>query len=280
MNQSPLSQLAQLLLKNHFELRELLASTSTSLLNDPVKVGVRMGSARGTMSLGQSSKGLELSFTENGRGYRVVMPLRAAAGEPFKVKVTLTDGDKSHEQEFEGLSLFSATMPEEFGALHARVVDYLKKSLPAALLEKLRAHTGSSVSATAAQTTSEASAPSDSDTESVQPAAAATPQEADPFSWYHVRRDDQPDLKFRGKSVARVDSALRNGRQTVLEVFVTPSGKYVGMKLGLSMWVGERDIATVQLADKPEDLVPFFGFSPLAKVLYERLELRTAEVVE
>jgi hypothetical protein len=275
-NKSPLATLASLLLKSHFELNELLAQSPSSVFGGPLNVGVRLGKTEGTMSVGQTAQGFTLSFSEDGRSYQLVLAPRASAAEPLKVRVTLIEGDKREEHAFDGAALFSAAMPEQFRALHARVLDFLKKMLPEALLAKLQAATDAPASGAAGKEASPGSQPVA--TESAAPTDA--PAQADAFSWYHVRRDGQPDLRFRGKSLGCVHSAVRNGRQTALEVFVTPSGKYVGVKVGLSYWLGERDIATVQVAETLDALVPFFGFSPLAKALYERLAVATAEVLE
>lgn len=272
---SPLPTLAHLLLKSHFELSELLAQSPSSIFGGPLNVGVRVGKSEGTMSVGQTAQGFTLAFSEDERSYKLVLAPRASAAEPLKVQVTLIEGDKRDEHTFDGAALFSATMPEQFRALHARVLDFLKKMLPEALLAQVPA---AAPAADAGDKRVAAGHPGSTD--GGIPAAADTAVQSDEFSWYHVRRDGQQDLRFRGKSLGAVHSAVRNGRQTALEVFVTPSGKYVGVKVGLSYWLGERDIATVQVAETLDALVPFFGFSPLAKTLYERLAVSTAEVLE
>jgi hypothetical protein len=286
---SPLSSLlAQLLLKSHHELSELLSRSSSSVFGGPLNVGVRVGKSEGSMSvdsLSAGQQGFTLAFSEDERSYKLVLEPRASAADPIKVRVTLLEGEKREEHVFDGADLFSAALPEQFRALHTRVLDYLKKMLPEALLAKLQAvpktATATATNAPASATTSAATAATDATAPAPETdAAAPAPASADEYSWYHVRRDDQPDLRFRGKSLGCVHTAVRNGRQTTLEVFVTPSGKYVGIKLGLSYWLGERDIATVHVADTLSELVPFFGFSPLSKALYERLAVSTAEVLE
>lgn len=269
---SPLSTLlAQLLLKSHHELSDLLSRSSSSMFGGPLNVDVRVGTSEGSVSVDSLSlgpQGFTLAFSEDERSYKLVLEPRASATDPIKVRVTLLDGEKREEYVFDGADLFSATLPEQFCALHTRVLDYLKKMLPEALLAKLQA---ASKTAAADSPAPAAPAPATENTTAVP---------ADEYPWYHVRRDDQPDLRFRGKSLGCVHTAVRNGRQTALEAFVTPSGKYVGIKLGLSYWLGERDIATVHVADSLAELVSFFGFSPLSKALYERLAVNTAEVLE
>jgi hypothetical protein len=276
---SPLSTLlAQLLLKSHHELSDLLSRSSSSVFGGPLNFDVRVGKSEGSMSVDSLSvgqQGFTLAFSEDERSYKLVLEPRASASDPIKVRVTLLEGDKREEHVFDGADLFSVALPEQFRALHARVLDYLKKMLPEALLAKLQAMPKTAADATAAAP-SQAPAASAAETETTAPASVP----ADEYTWYHVRRDDQPDLRFRGKSLGCVHTAVRNGRQTALEVFVTPSGKYVGIKLGLSYWLGERDIATVHVAETLAELVPFFGFSPLSKALYERLAVSTAEVLE
>jgi len=285
---SSLSTLAQLLLKSHHELSAILShAASSSVFGGPLNVGVKVGKSEGTVSvdgLSRGPQGFTLAFAEDDRSYKLVLEPRATASEAIKVRVTLIEGDKRDEHVFDGANLFSAAVPEQFHALHVRVLDYLKKMLPEALLAKLQA--GAPATTPASSSVAPAVAPGTPPAAVAAPSAptaefaATTPETADEFAWYHVRRDDQPDLRFRGKSLGCVHTALRNGRQTALEVFVTPSGKYVGLKLGLSYWMSERDIATVQVADSLAELVPFFGYSVLAKALYERLTVPTAEVLE
>lgn len=100
------------------------------------------------------------------------------------------------------------------------------------------------------------------------------------FTCFVVPRHNQADLRFEGKLVAGVQSALMRGRCFILSVYQTKGGKFVGVKRGVSLLLGERDNFEALVAGAIEELVPFFGYSPLPKVLYQQLGLTTDEVVE
>jgi len=281
-SKSSLATLAQLLLKSHNELNEFFSQNAAARPNTPFNFGVRLGKSEGSMSVDQAQDGFVLSFSEDDRSYKLVLEPRKLATEPFKLKVTLIDGDKHQEHTFDGTSLFSAKMPEEFEALHARVRDYLKAMLPKELWAQFDAgvQPKPTAAAPATSTASADNAPSKADATSDDSAPAADVPAIDPFDWYVIRRHDQPDLRFRGKLIARADSTIRRGRKTIFQVFQTPSGKYVGVALGVSYWAGERDLATSLVTENLETLVDLFGYSPLAKALYMQLALSTEEVIE
>lgn len=258
---TPLASLVGLLLKNQYELRELFSSPP--LLRDPFDVGVRAGQASGRLSLCMAKNVLELGVEEGDRAYHLVMPLYVEGGAAPVVKLSLKEGNTATEKSIEGASLFSIPVPEEFRALHQKVLDYLKKILPEALLAKL------SSSSDPTAETKEAGAQDN--------LPARTEDEA---QWYTIPRHNQPDLRLRGKLVAHAWTPLRHGRQHLWEVYVTPSGKAVGVKRGLSWWVGETETVESKIADRLEDLTEFFGYSPLAKQLYARLGLNHTEVLE
>lgn len=259
MSELNLSSLAQLLMKAHFE----LLSGAPAAIQRPLDVGFKIGSARGRVQLASASNGLTVQFSEGSRGYSLVLPVRVQPGEVPQVKITLSADGAQTEHVLDMASLFNIKLPDEFKSLHARVLEHVKQMLPEALL---RQFTSAGAEATAPGET--AAAPQD----------PAAPE--DDYAWYQVARDDQPDLRFRGKRIAAVESVLRNGRKTVFEVFQTPSGKLVGVHAGLSYWMGERNRYTVQVAERAEDLVSFFGYSPLAKALYGQLKVASAEVLE
>lgn len=284
-SKSSLATLAQLLLKSHHELNEFFSQTGAAQSNTPFNFGVRLGKSEGSMSVDQAQDGFVLAFTEDDRSYKLVLEPRKSAAEPFKLKVTLLDGDNRQEHLFDGTTLFSAKMPEEFQALHARVRDYLKAMLPKELWAQFE-------TAPQAGPRPAAAAPEPSTTTAGETAAfagsapastgsaTAQPQETDPFEWFVVRRQGQPDLRFKGKLIARVDSTIRRGRKTIFQVFQTPSGKFVGIELGVSYWAGERDLVNSLVTDNLESLVSLFGYSHLAKALYSQLALATEEVIE
>lgn len=281
---SPLALLAQLMLKNHHELREALGTPMG--LADPMQVGFKVGGASTSMSIGTSADGgLALTFSQNGHTYRLNVPSRADSAQTPKVTVTLEPaGGQPQEFVLEGSKLFDVKFSGPFAELHEKVLAYLKKTLSADRLNDLKSGGKPADTAPAKPTETPSPAqPAQSGTAEAPAdvgAAADVPSaQEDRFRWFLVQRQDQPDLRFRGECKARAESPLRNGRQHAYTVFVTPSGKWVAIKQGLSMWLAERDIAEVKVVDKVEELVGFFGYGWLAKAIYDQLGL-TAQVEE
>ena len=244
----PLASLANVLFKNHFELQALLESLSDSVLHNPggpLQVGLRMGSTGGNMSVGKQGDTLNVEFTEQGRAYSVQVPLKASATKPFIIEVALEENGEKKSFQFEGQSFWNAEVPNTFRSLHERVVRYLKSVLPAEL----------------------------------RPSHETPPRASSEYRKIRIVRDDMPDLEFEGKLAGRVESALRNGRQTALTVFTTKGGKWVGVREGISFWIGEQTRNQAAVADSLEALVDFFGYAPIAKALYRQLGISVAETI-
>ncbi len=279
---SPLALLAQLMLKNHHELREALGTPMGQA--DPMQVGFKVGGTSTSMSIGSSADGgLALTFSQNGHTYRLNVPSRADSAQAPKVIVTLHPaGGAAQEFVLEGSQLFDAKFNGPFSDLHEKVLAYLKKTLSTDRLNELKAGAKPQTPAEA-PTAQDQAAPQAPQGSEQSPAdvgsATAAPAQEDRYRWFLVQRQDQPDLRFRGECKARAESALRNGRQHAYTVFATPSGRWVAIKQGLSMWLAERDIAEVKVVDTVEELVPFFGYGWLAKAVYDQLGL-TSQVEE
>jgi hypothetical protein len=123
-----------------------------------------------------------------------------------------------------------------------------------------------------------------------------------------IKRDDMADLKFRGTLIASVapDSAPR-GRWHEFRVYRTASGKRIFSRVGRSLLEGERDKFSATVFDpevrgpwvgpdgviefryktdqakrdaEKQALINFFEFGDLAKKLYAKLEIETADVVD
>lgn len=259
MSEINLSSLAQLLLKAHHE----LLSGAPLAVHRPLDVGFKIGSSRGHMHLGSVAEGLTVQFSEGSRGYRVTLPVQVRPGETPRVKIALSNAGAETEHVLDLAALFSVKLPDEFKSLHAQVLDHVKQMLPEALLRQFTS-AGAEVSAPAAPA----------------PESEASGEPESEYAWYQVTRDDQPDLRFRGKRIAAVESPLRSGRKTVFEVFQTPSGKFVGVQVGLSYWMGERNRFAVKVTETADELVQLFGYSPLAKALYAQLKVASAEILE
>ncbi len=251
------------MLKAQHELSDAL--NTHPALNQPLQMGLTLGktSVATRWSVGTApDNGLHMTVSENGNTYHLHVPGRADAKSPIKVTVKLEAADgRAAEHVLEGSKLMGAQFEGAFADLHAKVMGYLKKTFGSDLLKALNlGNTAESAASEPASAAAEAQ---------TQPAVSSE----DGYSWFRVQRSDQPDLRFKGKLTAYAQSPLRQGRQHVYSVFVTPSGKVVAIKEGLSVWLNERNLAEVQVFDKAEDIVAFFGYSWLAKSLYQQLAL-------
>jgi hypothetical protein len=109
---------------------------------------------------------------------------------------------------------------------------------------------------------------------------AAEAQNPDEYRNYRIPRDNLPDLVFCGKQLALVASDIRHNRALRLGVFQTQGGSYIGLREGVSLWPGEHTKRTVAVAKSVEELVAFFGYDPLAKALYKRLNADLVERID
>lgn len=288
MSHSLITHLAQLMLKAQHEFTDALNAHTDG--RQPLQMGLTLGktTVMTRWSMGQSKDaGLQMTVSENGNTYRLHVPGRADANDGVKVTVKLETADgKSQEHTFEGAKLMAARFDGVFADLHAKVMGYLKKTLGSEGLKNLKLDAGSAVesSSTSAQPSSAADAAQSTegapDAQAASPVAPAALQ--DDYTWYRVQRVDQADLRFKGKLAAYAQSQLRQGRQHLYSVFLTPSGKVVAIKEGLSVWLNERNLAEVRVFDRVEDCVPFFGYNGLAKAVYQQLSLsqHAEEVLE
>lgn len=267
------ADLATLFLKNHFELRERFLRQPSALLI-PFDIALNLGSGlpgSTAMRMVSGNGVLELHFREGARSLVVIAPVAQLAGDAAQLEVTLGDGARktSHKVSAEGLA--SLEVPAGFAGLKDKVVKHLQSLFPAALGKAKPSDSGAS----GEEQSGAAAAPA---SESAGQATAPAPE--DEHRWYVVQRHNEPDLKFRGKLLASRQSLVHKGRSYVYAVFETPSGKFVGIKRGLSHWLGERDTIEVSVVDSKEQLPSFFGYSPLAKALYADVGLPCQEVLE
>ena len=93
----------------------------------------------------------------------------------------------------------------------------------------------------------------------------------------HVRIDDAPDLRFDGQLIAKASDhhyeGPRNTRWTELRLWKTGSGLYVAGRCYKTCWQGERNEYAAIDARLDSSLSEFFGYSDLAKELYEKAGL-------
>lgn len=301
MDNARLRFLTQLMLKTHFELREGFGDLLT---REPAYASVGIGSTHCAM-VSRGVDGMLLKINDNGYEYQLDLQWPKEAGAPVLVNVSLKSPKQPKSTLLElpllqALLRGEAKLPKEFQALHERAVSHLQKLLPPGLLEHVGAWLAPTPSAQHA--TSEA-APADTPAASPvtalstdvaatdiaatdiaateSPATTAAPDAtAQEFVVYCIPRENLPDLKFKGKPVAHVESAMLRGRRQLYDVFVTPAGKLVCVKAGQSYWVGERTKIEVAVACTQQEVIAFFGFSALAKLLYTQLALDSAEFID
>jgi hypothetical protein len=238
---------AHFLLKAHNELSRLLGSTGT--VSFPFTAEFTTGpehQLRG-YSVGVSSNGnLVLTFKKNGHTYRIG---RFKANPPT-AELTLTDPEGNVEtQLLSGEELISKAFAAPYASLHSAAMEYVQKTFGDEFFKS-------------------ASRNEPTDNERATEAEASEDTE---YKQYRISCENGPDVKFRGKLRAGVSSPVRNGRHHVYSVFETPAGTLICLKEGISYWMSERTLSEFKVIEKLEDVVPFFGFSNLAKALYRQM---------
>lgn len=290
---SSVPALARLLLKAQAELSSLLdtlppaaRAASHPLLN------LQMGPVQFAMGVNASERScVELSCTQGAQEYHLTLR-SAQADQPSSVKARLVNRRTGETRELDGAAIFRGEVPEDFKPLHREVTAHLKAWLPEGLWTRLSGTPAQGASdAPSAQATdvsvtpptADTAAPADNDA-AKQAATAESPDAAgaanavaevdDGYRQYVLTERDGPDLRFTGKLLDAVRTGLYRGRWTEFHVYQTKGGKYVGVKLGRSLLLGEVDRSESKVADQLADLADFFGHSPLAKMLTQRLGIR------
>lgn len=96
------------------------------------------------------------------------------------------------------------------------------------------------------------------------------------FCQWELYVDDEPNLSFTGKSLGRVTSFSRQHNDTrwiELELYRTKAGKYVCERVRRTRWENEQERHEAKVCDSWGEVVEFFGYSDLAKQLYEQAGL-------
>jgi len=100
---------------------------------------------------------------------------------------------------------------------------------------------------------------------------------------YTVCRDNDSDIRFRGKIIGSADSRSdygRGSRWEELVLYQTAGGKYVCLKIGHTRWQGETTRYTAEVCDIIDEVVKFFGFKSVAKELYSDAGIETATLID
>lgn len=265
---TPVPGLARLLFRAHNELNALLGELPLAaqpaahpLLN--LRVGA-MHFALGAQRQGSASI-QTLDCADGNHRYQVT--LRSPDGrQQASLNARLTNLTTGASHELSGERLLKNDVPDGFEKLHSEVMAQLKQWLPEKLLHQLQGGASQTSEPPAEQQVAKTEGVSQDET---QPTPEEVPQEQ--WTQYVIVREGEPDLRFHGKLVDAVRSSPYRGRWTEMRVYQTKGGKYVGVKLGCSMWLNETDRAHAQVAGTLEELAGFFGDSLLAKALTRRL---------
>lgn len=299
MRNTILPLMAQLMLKNHRELSELVQSRLAIPvhLRGPMTLDCQAGSSRSHMSVTQPGNIIELTFSEDGgKHFGIRVPLNAQLQELPLIEVLWREANSAdgviHRKLISAEKFLTWEPPQGLKELHSKLVSHLTTLVPASVLKalglekKVAAEKDAVPTETAAQPSAAEPASTEADDQRGDPvapaeaAAAQAGQPTDEFRRYEVRRENQPDLHFEGRLIAHAASLPHQGRQYVLDVFETRSGKFVALRRGHTMWVGERDRIEAGVFATKAELPSFFGYGVLAKHIYAQLDINAAEVIE
>ncbi len=287
MFQAPLPALARLMFKNHHELASLLGSASAMLrtLDAAPLLDLNVAGTRCSLGVGRNGQSLSLHISQAGLAYDIDVRM-SGEGAPA-LKAVLTNRASGERHELSGAEFFDSKVPAAFEKLHAEVLAQLQALVPAAVWAKLREagapaaavqqSGGQPEAAAPAQPDASAEAPASSEAaaQAVEGAAAAVQEPA--FSQFVIARKDAPDLRFTGTLLTRAATRAVNGRWAEMHVFKTRGGRFVALKLGRTLWVGESDRVEVQVFETLAQVGEFLGHSALAKFVKDDLGIREFE---
>lgn len=97
---------------------------------------------------------------------------------------------------------------------------------------------------------------------------------------YEVEVTDAPNIKFTGECLGQVTGPKVTGQWTILLLYKTQAGSFVCSQKTFSIWVGARDYFSGEVCQTLGGVQEFFGFSDLAKELYEEAGLPTAREID
>ncbi|MNR71465.1 hypothetical protein D3C71_20910 [compost metagenome] len=283
------SQLASLLSRGQAELEAAFNTLRTGAAGSALRVALSSGERAAATECCYAGGVFTFVAEEAGRRYEARLPLDVTSGQP--VVLTLTEESvkgKSSTLTLSGADILNTdAIPEPFRELHERMLAVLRRAVPPELLAAMSGGAAKSKLDEAAPATpatdpgapaaqSEAAAAPGSDGQAgVGEAPGSSPELLDIV----VRRDNQPDLRFRGEKLAAVATSLLRGRQVRMHVFRSSGGKFVAVQEGLSLWPTEEPRIKVEVYDELAQVVSLFGYSDAAKQLYARLGLKTEEVL-
>jgi len=249
-------EIIEMALKGQHELSQInhVAPRKAPELFRLFELTARSGDAGAAVHCSRESDGtLIIRASQGERTYEVKVPTSAKTLAEFKVGIKLTEGTSTSETELTGEHFLNGTgIPDAYAELHKTVKPWAERYL-GWLVKK------PSAGATAA---SKATAPS-----SETAGGAAAEKE------YRVHCSVGPDLKFTGTRKGVVRSVEHHGRAWQYSVYLTKGGNWVGIKEGLSCWLGEKARVDTIVVKDPRDLIGYFGHGPLAQALYADIGL-------
>lgn len=283
MFQAPLPALARLMFKNHHELASLLGSASAMLrtLDAAPLLDLNLAGTRCSLGVGRNGQSLTLHLSQERLAYDIDVRM-SGEGAP-SLKAVLTNRASGERHELSGAEFFDSKVPAAFEKLHAEVLAQLQALVPAAVWAKLREAGVPAPSAAVKQSDAGPTQAASSAETPAQETGAASAVEQAPvastpaLSQFVISRKDAPDLRFTGELLARAATRAVNGRWAEMHVFKTRAGRFVALKVGRTLWLGESDRVEVQVFDTLEQVGEFLGHSGLAKFVKDELGIREFE---
>lgn len=298
---SALTDLVGFALKSQYELSRLIGpiTDETSPKYRVYEFTLHDGLAGALVHCELNSQGeFTVRATQSDRTYEAKLPFKGESVADLKATVKLSETELVLDTQLEGEAFLAGEgIPEGFQPLHKLVVRHAQRNLgwlKNGTSSLGKAHLDSADHQPQAEDVSQAEQAVGRLFKSVTAQAklacnelfqdfAGAPQETkttQEFREVRIARSNEPDLQFKGKVIAHVRSAEKNGRFWVYTVFETAGGNQVAVKEGFSRWMAEGDRREVLVTKDRQEFIPFFGSSPLARTLYKQLGLDHVTIID
>lgn len=282
MSTNTLAHLFRLALKNAHEFQQMM-QFQNSLDDDIVgwALNLQQNGIHAAVT-NHGKQGVTLELKQQGLRYYLHVPpvpqdfkkatltLELSRAGAIPQRVTLTG------QELLDLQLVPAYQALQKFAVHFVQTNYLSKDAlvasPEVTSNAIKSTETAPPESSSEETSPQAQEAPATGNEATQPAQVPAPEAPAPeFTDYVIYRDNAANLKVKGKVIGRTRTVPYAGRYKVFTVIQSQGGKFVGIKEGVSMHLGERNTSEAQVFDSFSDLPGFFGYSPVAKALYEQM---------
>lgn len=296
-----LTDLVEFALKSQYELSRLVGpiTDETSPKYRVYEFTLHDGLAGALVHCELDSQGeFTVRATQSGRTYEAKLPFKGESVADLMATVKLSEKAIVLETQLAGEAFLAGQgIPEDFQPLHRLVVRHAQRNL--GWLKKGASSLGKS------RLDSTDQPPQAADVSQAEHAVgrlfktvtahakfaceelfrdfsqvAEEPKAAAEFREVRVARSDGPDLQFKGKLLAHVRSHEKNGRFWAYTVLETAGGNLVAVKEGFSRWLGEGDRTETLVTKDRQELIPFFGNSPLARTLYKKLGVDHVTIID